>query len=94
MGLQNSRTWPISSLISWDPVGLEKGGQSVKSTQGQLPGLVEPMLLLLLLLVLFCRMLIEKVWKRRLEIRQERRRNRALGPRGRQKTTEKNKETY
>ena len=32
------RTWPISSLISWDPVGLEKGGQSVKSTQGQLPG--------------------------------------------------------
>lgn len=40
MGVQNSRTWPISSLISWDPVGLEKGGQSVKSTQGQLPGLV------------------------------------------------------
>lgn len=27
----------------------------------------------------------------RLELRQERRRNRALGPRGRQKTTEKNK---
>lgn len=36
-------------------------------------------------------MLIGKVWKRRLEIRQERRRNRALGPRGRQKTTEKKK---